>query len=381
MILPSRVSEAIERRVPIGPSPKGANHQVAMVNDKGMASDSLGTDRGHRPKSLESFVGQDHLKQLIRTAVASAKHRNAPFPHSLLTGPAGTGKTTLSSIIATEMGVDVISTTADSLEDADDVRSLLSGLDSNGYDREGQPIGPIRPTVLFLDEAHRLSRRSQELLYACLEDRVVDATVRDPLTGRSRPVRQWVPFFTLVAATNRPGDLTTAFRDRLRLDLRLEAYGERDSARIARQALEGMGIRCSPQSARLIASRGRGVPRRIIGLCEHVRDAVLARGKASVTLAVCTATFGALGMDPLGLGRQEVELLRHLAQASGKAVGLRTLASLLGEDVRALEEATEPYLMQVGLIARTPQGRMITEKGVQHLSEHHDFDETEESGS
>ena len=327
-----------------------------------------------RPDSLEEFIGQDHLKSLIRTGVKSARQRNAPFPHSLISGAAGLGKTSLAKLVAAEMGVGFVPTTAEALDDSAAVKGLLSRLDSAGHDGRGQTVGQIRPTVLFIDEAHRLNRQSQELLYACIEERVIDVRVRDPLSGLMKPVREWVPFFTLIAATNRPGDLTTSFRDRLRLNLRLEGYNEKDSAKIARQALAKMNLKCGLKTASMIASRGRGVPRRIIALCEQIRDIAVSTGKSSGTPAICEKAFDALGIDPLGLARQDVELLRHLAQSVGQPLGLQTLASLLGEDQRALEEAIEPFLLAKGLIARTQRGRALTAAGMEHLRQHHAFE-------
>ena len=327
-----------------------------------------------RPERLDDFVGQNHLKRLIRTAADSSRKRNAPFPHALITGAAGLGKTSLARLIATEMGVGFIPVTAEALQDSAAVKGLLSRLDDTGYDRQGHAAGTIKPSVLFMDEAHRLPRQSQELLYGCIEDRVLDTRVRDPLTGLMKPVREWVPHFTLVAATNRPADLTPSFRDRLRLFLRLEPYDEKDSSRIARQALTRMGIRCGATPAALIAARGRGIPRRIIGVCEQIRDIAVSTGKSSATPAICGKAFEALGLDALGLGRQDIELLRHLALSVGQPVGLKTLASLVGEDERVLEEAIEPYLLSKGLLARTSRGRAIAPAGLEHLRQYHGWE-------
>ena len=324
-----------------------------------------------RPETINEFVGQGHLKALIQTAADSARHRNAPFPHSLITGAAGLGKTSLARLIAVQMNVGFVPITAEALEDSAAVKGLLSRLDDSGYDGRGQATGKIKPSILFIDEAHRLPRQSQELLYCCIEDRVIDARVRDPLSGLMKPVREWVPHFTLIAATNRPGDLTTSFRDRLRLNLRLEAYGHKDSGKIARDALIKMGLKCSARTAGLIAARGRGVPRRIIGICEQVRDIAVSKSKTSISTGICSKAFDSLGIDATGLSRQDVELLRHLARNIGQPVGLQTLASLLGEDERAVEEAIEPFLIARNLIARTARGRALTQSGIQHLRDHH----------
>ena len=327
-----------------------------------------------RPGTLDEFVGQDHLKSLIRTAVDSSRKRNAAFPHTLVTGAAGLGKTSIARLIASQMGVRFVPVTAEALEDTAAVKGLLSRLDDSGYDSRGQPTGAIKPSVLFLDEAHRLSRQSQELLYVCVEDRVLDARVRDPLTGLMKPVREWVPHFTLVAATNRPGSLTPSFRDRLRLNLRLEAYGDRDAAKIAKAALQKFGLKCGPSSARQIAARGRGVPRKIVGICEQVRDLAVSRGKQSASPALCVKAFEALGIDPIGLARLDVDYLKALV-AQGQPVGLKTAASLLGEAEEGIEEAVEPFLMLKGLIARTSRGRVVTPSGIEHLRKHHGLED------
>ena len=324
-----------------------------------------------RPESIDEFIGQNHLKALIRTSVASSRQRNAPVPHCLITGAAGLGKTSLARLIAVERGVSFVATTAEAFEDSSAIKGLLSRLDDKGYDGRGQPLGPISPSVLFVDEAHRLPRQSQELLYAAVEDRVLDTRIRDPLTGLWKQCREWVPAFTLVCASNRPGDLTASFRDRLRLELRLEHYDQKDSIKIVRQVFLKMGLNCGPNPAALVAARGRGVPRKLVGLCEHVRDIAIDKGKTSVSDGICLKAFESVGIDTLGLTRQDVDLLRHLAINAGQPLGVKTLAAMLHEDERALEESIEPFLLAKGLLARTPRGRAITPNGIEHLRHHH----------
>jgi Holliday junction DNA helicase RuvB len=324
-----------------------------------------------RPESIKEFIGQDHLKAMIRTAVGSSRHRNAPLPHCLITGAAGLGKTSLARLLAIERGVSFVATTAEAFEDSTAVKGLLSKLDDKGYDGRGQPVGQINPSILFIDEAHRLPRQSQELLYSAIEDRVLDTRVRDPLSGLWKPCREWVPSFTLVCASNRPGDLTASFRDRLRLELRLEIYDEKDSVKIVRQAFAKMGLKCGPSSAALVAARGRGVPRKLVGICEQIRDQMVSNGKSSITASVCLSAFRTLGLDTLGLNRQDVDLLRHLALNAGQPLGVKSLAAMIHEDERALEESIEPFLLSKGLLARTPRGRAITTNGIEHLRQHH----------
>ena len=324
-----------------------------------------------RPESIDEFIGQDHLKSMIRTAVGSSRHRNAPMPHCLITGAAGLGKTSLARLIAVERGVSFVATTAEAFEDSSAVKGLLSKLNDEGYNGQGQPVAQIKPSVLFIDEAHRLPRQSQELLYSVIEDRVLDTRVRDPLTGMMKPVREWVPSFTLVCASNRPGDLTASFRDRLRLELRLELYDQNDSVKIVLQAFAKMNFKCGPNSAALIAARGRGVPRKLVGICEQIRDIIVSKNKASISASVCTTAFQTLGIDTLGLSRQDIDLMRHLAMNAGQPLGVKTLAALIHEDERALEESIEPFLLSKGLIARTPRGRAVTPQGIEHLCQNH----------
>ncbi len=333
--------------------------------------DSNETLNGIRPETLSEFVGQNHLKELIRTTAAASHKRNAPFPHTLLTGAAGLGKTSLARLIAIEMGIGFVSTTAEALDNSSDVKGLLSKLDDHGYDGKGNVVGATKPTVLLVDEAHRLPRHSQELLYGAVEDRVLESIIRNPITGMMTPTREWVPCFTLVMASNRPGDLTTSLRDRLRLNLRLEPYDQNDSAKIARQVLEKFSLKCGNKQAALIASRGRGVPRKIVALCEQVRDISIGKNKTTVSTAICEAAFESLCIDPIGLARLDVEVLKLLSNNLGQPVGLNTLASLVGEDQRALEETVEPFLMHRGLIVKTGRGRVLTRNGIEHLRNHH----------
>lgn len=319
-----------------------------------------------RPINLSEFVGQKRLKKLINTAALSAIKRNASFPHTLVMGTAGLGKTSLARLIANERGVLFIQTTAEALENPEAVQGLLCKLDTSGLDKTGNPTCTIKPSILFVDEAHRLPRESQELLYSAIEDRVLDIRVKDFITGLMKPSRMVIPPFTLVAATNRPADLTNSFRDRLRLHLRIEPYSINDSTRIAENALGKMGIQVSSKAASCIAKRGRGVPRRIIGLCEQIRDVVLAAGKSVATVELCDEAFNNFGIDSIGLTVQDYELLECLNKFK-TPVGLKTIAALINESAEVIEEMLEPYLLKENLISRTPRGRIITEAGKKHL--------------
>lgn len=325
-----------------------------------------------RPTTLGGFIGQSQLKSIVHIAVTASRKSNEPVSHALLSGPPGLGKTTMAQIIAKERGVGFLTVAADALTDSMSVRRMLADVSYDGYDAKGQVTGNILPTVVFLDEAHRLPRQGQELLYSALEDRVVEVIAKNPLTGRTEAKREWVPKFTLIAATSRPADLTTAFRDRLRLHLQFEPYPFEDSYNIARGTLAKLRLRAGETAWGAIARRGRGVPRKIVAICEMVRDVVIMRNGCYITESVLGEAFTALNIDPIGLTRQEVRVLGHLAQ-SGKPVGIRTIADLLGEDERAVETSVEPYLISSGLITRTAKGRVLTEVGLQHLRVCHGF--------
>jgi Holliday junction DNA helicase RuvB len=323
-----------------------------------------------RPDSLHQFIGQTRLVSIVRTSVSAAHKLNGPFPHSLVGGAPGLGKTTLAALIAQEMGVRFLPVSPDNLTDANSVRRALAELDDSGYDKRGEIAGRIAPSVVFLDEAHRLSRQAQEVLYSAIEDRVVESALKNPITGILEVRREWVPCFSLIAATNRPCDLTTPFKDRLRLHLHLEPYTAEEGAIIARQTLARLGLRNGEKSAEMIAARGRNVPRRIIGICEYVRDVCVARDTGLASPAVCEEAFLALGLDPLGLGRQETKYLKYLALTQ-KAVGIHTLAALLGEESRSVEESIEPFLIEKGFIEKSSRGRVISAAGKEYVRQNH----------
>ncbi|MBE7465633.1 MAG: AAA family ATPase [Planctomycetes bacterium] len=323
-----------------------------------------------RPKSLADFVGQAHLKGIIQTSVIASRKENRSFPHTILSGVAGSGKTSLASIISTERNVPQVTTAAEDLKCPEAVRGLMVHLNYDGYDDSGKVVGNISPSVIFLDEVHKLPRTGQELLYTALEDRVIECPVMNPVTGQLQTRREWVPYFTLIVATNRPGDLTTAFKDRFKLHLQLEPYSVAESAMIAERALVRLGMRVGDGAPRMIGERARGIPRKVIALCETIRDVCVARSTGLVNDKICAEAFSALGLDPLGLTRQEVRVLNHLALASGP-VGIRTISTLLGEEEKAVESSVEPFLIERHLISRTARGRTITEAGREHLRLHH----------
>ncbi len=327
-----------------------------------------------RPRNYDEYVGQAHCKRPIRTSALASQKQNEPFPHTLLSGGAGLGKTSLAAIIAGERDVPFYPVAVDEMTNAQSIHRILANLEMQGYDSQGQVVGPIKPDVLFVDEIHRLDRGAQELLLTALEDRVFDSVEKNPLTGNTEVRRQWVPCFSLVGATNRPGDLTQAFRDRMRLHLRLESYPVEDLSKIAAQAFDRLGIQAGEQELTMVAKRGRGIPRYTISIVLMVRDVCVTRDKKIADVNACLEAFEALGLDQLGLTRSEVEMLRHLAEA-GRPVGLSGVAEILGEEASAIQATIEPFLIRQGLIARTGRGRSITDKGLKHLQNNHGYRE------
>ena len=305
-----------------------------------------------RPTSMDEYIGQEKAKEVLSIYIAAAKKRGDCLDHVLLYGPPGLGKTTLSAIIANEMGVNFRVTSGPAIEKQGDLAALLSNL------AEGD--------VLFIDEIHRLSRQVEEILYPAMEDFSLDIIIGKGPAARS--IRLPLPHFTLIGATTRAGQLTTPLRDRFGVLLRLELYTPEELATIVRRSAGILGVKIDDDGALEIASRSRGTPRIANRLLKRVRDFAEVRGDGEITLAIAQQALSILEIDELGIDNTDRRMLRTIIDFyDGGPVGLETLAATVGEEAVTLEDVYEPYLMQIGFLSRTPRGRCATRLAYEHL--------------
>lgn len=305
-----------------------------------------------RPQTLHDYIGQDKVKENLAICIEAAKRRSEPLDHVLLYGPPGLGKTTLSSIIAHEMGVNLRVTTGPAIEKPGDLVSLLTSLSDND--------------VLFIDEIHRLSRAVEEILYPALEDRVIDIIIGKGPSARS--IRMDLKPFTLIGATTRAGQLSAPLRDRFGVIQRLELYSKEHLTDIIRRSSMILGIPCTADGAAEIAGRARGTPRIANRLLKRVRDFADVMGDGEITQQIASIALSRLEIDNLGLDSLDRRMLEMIIKGyGGGPVGLETLASAIGEESVTLEDVCEPFLMQLGFIGRTPRGRCATKLAYEHL--------------
>ncbi len=305
-----------------------------------------------RPQNLHEYIGQDKVKEKIAIYIEAAKKRGEPLDHVLLYGPPGLGKTTLSSIIAHELGVNLRVTTGPAIEKPGDLVSLLTSLNDND--------------VLFIDEIHRLSRAVEEILYPALEDRVIDIIIGKGPSARS--IRMDLKPFTLIGATTRAGQLSAPLRDRFGVIERLELYTTEQLTDIVRRSAMILCIPCDTDGAAEIASRARGTPRIANRLLKRVRDFADVMGDGRITQEIASIALSRLEIDNLGLDSLDRRMLQMIIKGyGGGPVGLETLASAIGEESVTLEDICEPFLMQLGFLGRTPRGRVATRLAYEHL--------------
>ena len=322
-----------------------------MVTPKQVEEDSE-VEVSLRPQSLLEYIGQDKVKENLAVYIEAAKRRGDPLDHVLLYGPPGLGKTTLSAIIAHEMGVNLRVTTGPAIEKAGDLAAILTNLQPND--------------VLFIDEIHRLNRQVEEILYPALEDHAIDIIMGKGPSARS--LRVDLNPFTLVGATTRAGQLSSPLRDRFGVILRLELYTTEQLTDIVRRSAMLLKIPCSIDGATEIAGRARGTPRIANRLLKRVRDFADVMGDGEITQDIAHMALDRLEIDELGLDSNDRRMLEMIIKGYGGCpVGLETLASALGEETVTLEDVCEPYLMQLGFLARTPRGRCATALAYQHL--------------
>lgn len=316
------------------------------------SSEDSETEVSLRPKTLEDYIGQDKVKENLKVYIDAARLRGESLDHVLLYGPPGLGKTTLSNIIATEMGVNIRVTSGPAIEKQGDLAALLTNL------QEGD--------VLFIDEIHRLSRQVEEILYPAMEDFALDIIIGKGPSARS--IRIDLPRFTLIGATTRAGQLTTPLRDRFGVVLKLELYTPEQLATIVTRSANILGIDITEEGAYEIASRSRGTPRIANRLLKRVRDFAQVKGKDVIDNEIAQFALDKLEIDELGLDSTDKRMLETIIKFyDGGPVGLETLAATIGEEAITLEDVYEPYLMQIGYLSRTPRGRCVTRLAYEHL--------------
>jgi Holliday junction DNA helicase RuvB len=309
-------------------------------------------ERSLRPRTLEEFVGQERLREQLRVSVEAARARDEALDHVLLAGPPGLGKTSLAQIVADELGVPFVQTAGPALERKGDIASLLTALEPR--------------SVFFVDEIHRLNRALEETFYPAMEDGRLPITIGQG--AGAKVVTLDLPPFTLVGATTRSGLLTTPLRDRFGIQHRLESYATEDLARIVRRSASILRVTLDDGGAWAIAARSRGTPRVANRLLKRVRDYAEVRGSGVVDVAAADAALEMLDVDDLGLDRLDREILRAIcSKFGGGPVGLSTLAVAVGEESDTIEDVYEPYLLQCGLLQRTPRGRIATPHAYAHL--------------
>jgi Holliday junction DNA helicase RuvB len=309
-------------------------------------------DRSLRPRSLGEFVGQAQLKEQLAVAIEAASARGEALDHLLLAGPPGLGKTSLAQIVAAELEVPFVQTAGPALERKGDVAAFLTALEPR--------------SVFFVDEIHRLPRALEETFYPAMEDRRLPIT--DGQGAGARVVTLELPPFTLVGATTRTGLLTTPLRDRFGIQGRLEPYSVEDLALIVERAARILEVELEADGGRAIAARSRGTPRVANRLLKRVRDYAEVRLGGAVTAQAATEALALLEVDELGLDRLDREILRAIcAKFAGGPVGLSTLAVAVGEERDTIEDVYEPYLLQLGMLKRTPRGRAATPQAFAHL--------------
>ena len=305
-----------------------------------------------RPQTLDEYIGQTKVKESMKIYIEAAKKRKEPLDHCLFYGPPGLGKTTISGIIANEMHSKIRITSGPAIEKPGDLAGILTSLEE--YD------------VLFIDEIHRLSKVVEEILYPALEDFVLDITIGKGPEAKS--IRLDLPRFTLIGATTKAGSLTTPLRDRFGIVQKLELYSVEDLSTIIKRSSKILGVEIDDDASVEIARRARGTPRIANRLLKRVRDFSLVLSDGKIDLKIAKYALNQLEIDELGLEETDRKMLSMMiVQYSGRPVGIEALAASLGEEIDTIEDVYEPYLLQIGFIARTPKGRVVLPAAYEHM--------------
>ena len=328
--------------------PKQINSDLSAVH---LQSDD-GYEKNIRPLVFDDYIGQNSIKETLKISIEAAKKRNACLDHLLFYGPPGLGKTTLASIIAHEMGSSIKITSAPSIERPRDIIGILMQM------KEGD--------VLFIDEIHRLNKIAEEILYPAMEDFIIDLT-----TGKTQTVKTMripIPKFTLIGATTKAGALSGPLRDRFGIIHRLEFYTTEELTKIVKRTAKILNFKINDEGAKTIAQRSRCTPRIANRLVKRCADWAIVKGDGIITEQVASQALKALDIDEIGLDVTDRALLKLMIESfEGGPVGIETLAVALGEDIRTIEDVLEPFLIQKGLISRTPRGRKATKLAYEHL--------------
>lgn len=325
---------------------------AARVIETKLLEEDIKLEGSLRPQSLKEYIGQQKIKEILSIYIQAAKQRNDSLDHVLFYGPPGLGKTTLSGIIANEMGVNMKVTSGPAIEKPGEMAAILNGL------QEGD--------ILFIDEIHRLNRQVEEVLYPAMEDFAIDIMIGKGATARS--VRLDLPKFTLIGATTRAGLLTAPLRDRFGVIQHLEFYSVEELKLIIQHSARILQVQIDEQGAIELARRSRGTPRLANRMLKRVRDFAQVKYDGKITLEAANTALDLLDVDKLGLDQTDrLILMTMIEKFGGKPVGLDTLSAAIGEDSGTIEDVYEPYLIKNGLMMRTPRGRMVTELAYNHL--------------
>lgn len=322
------------------------------IIDSDLKYEDFETEPKLRPQSLDTYIGQENIKKNLSIFIKAAQNRDEPLDHVLFYGPPGLGKTTLSNIIANEMGVNIKTTSGPAIEKSGDIAAILNNLNKGD--------------ILFIDEIHRLNRVVEEVLYPAMEDYAIDVVIGKGPSSKS--IRIDLPPFTLIGATTRIGLLTAPLRDRFGVIQRLELYTQKELYQIIKRSANVLDILIDDDGANEIAKRSRGTPRIANRLLKRVRDFAQIKYNGIITLEASQFALDALEVDKIGLDLIDRKLLLTMIEKfSGGPVGLDTLAASISEEADTIEDVYEPYLLQLGYIQRTPRGRIVTKLAYEHF--------------